>query len=81
MVKITVEVNGMMCGNCEKHVNKAIENAFKVKKVTSDHKANRTEIIADEPIDEGKLKAVIEDDGYQAGVISVEPYEKKGIFG
>ena len=28
MVKVTVNVEGMMCGHCEAHVNKAIQAAF-----------------------------------------------------
>ena len=32
MWKYTVEVNGMMCGMCEAHVNDAIRKAFPVKK-------------------------------------------------
>ena len=35
MWKYTVEVNGMMCGMCEAHVNDAIRKAFPVKKVNS----------------------------------------------
>jgi len=27
MVKVTVAVDGMMCGMCEKHMNEAIEKA------------------------------------------------------
>ena len=37
MIKTTVKVDGMMCGMCESHVNEAIRNAFKVKKVNSSH--------------------------------------------
>ena len=35
MWKYTVQVNGMMCGMCESHVNDAVRKAFPVKKVTS----------------------------------------------
>ena len=37
MLKIMVQVDGMMCGMCEAHVNDAICKAFPVKKVTSSH--------------------------------------------
>ena len=30
MVKVTVNVEGMMCGHCEAHVNEAIKKAFGV---------------------------------------------------
>ena len=35
MTKYTVEVDGMMCGMCEAHVNEAVRKAFAVKKVSS----------------------------------------------
>ena len=35
MWKYTVEVNGMMCGMCEAHVNDAVRKACPVKKVNS----------------------------------------------
>ena len=35
MLKITLGVDGMMCGMCESHVNDAVRKAFPVKKVTS----------------------------------------------
>ena len=35
MVKTIVGIDGMMCGMCESHMNDAIRNNFKVKKVNS----------------------------------------------
>ena len=32
MWKYTIQVNGMMCGMCESHVNDAVRKAFPVKK-------------------------------------------------
>ncbi len=37
MLKITLKIDGMMCGMCESHVGDAIRRAFPVKKVTSSH--------------------------------------------
>lgn len=37
MLKIMVQVDGMMCGMCEAHVNDASRKAFPVKKATSSH--------------------------------------------
>ena len=45
MTKTTLEVDGMMCGMCESHVNEAIRKALDVKKVSSSHSKGRTEII------------------------------------
>jgi copper chaperone CopZ len=81
MNKITVKIGGMMCGMCENHVNDAIRKAFSVKKVTSSHTKGETVILTDEPITEAQLRAAIEPTGYQALSVTVEPYEKKGLFG
>lgn len=41
MWKYTIQVNGMMCGMCESHVNDAVRKAFPVKKVTSSRSKKR----------------------------------------
>ena len=57
MQKITLKIDGMMCGMCEAHMNDAIRKAFNVEKVTSDHKKGVTEIIyKDGAVDESKLE-------------------------
>ena len=83
MVKITLNVEGMACQMCEVHINDTVRRDFKVKKVTSSHRKNITEIIAEEPINESALKAAIDATGYQVTGIKTEPYEKKGfsLFG
>lgn len=80
MQKITLEIDGMMCGMCESHINDAIRKAFSVKKVTSSHSKNRTEIVTVDEIDEDKLRAVIDATGYKVTAITKTPYEKKGFF-
>ena len=72
MVETTVEVTGMMCGNCERHVNNAVKGAFEVESVVSDHENNRTVIVSKNPLDEEKLRAVIAEEGYKAGKILVK---------
>ena len=81
MVKTTVEVIGMACGMCEAHVNDAIRDAFAIKKVSSSHTKNETEIISEEELDAEKIKSVITEQGYEVGAIKSEPYQKKGLFG
>ena len=81
MVKTTLKIDGMMCWMCESHVNEAIRRDFKVKKVTSSHAKKETEIISEDALNEEKLKAVIEETGYQLLSVTSEPYEKKGLFG
>ncbi len=39
-----VDIDGMMCGMCESHINDAVRNNFKVKKVSSSHGKGRTVI-------------------------------------
>lgn len=81
MTKITVKVDGMMCGMCESHVNDAIRKAFSVKKVTSSHSQGRTVILTENDIDEGALRLAIDATGYEVKEVSKEPYVKKGLFG
>ena len=80
MIKTTVKVDGMLCGMCESHVNEAIRNAFSVKKVTSSHAKNLTEIVSEEELDADKIRAVISETGYEVGDITSQPYKKKGLF-
>ncbi len=81
MLKITVQVDGMMCGMCESHVNDAVRKAFRVKKVTSSHSKGQTVILTENDIDEGTLRSAIGATGYEVKSVSKEPYEKKGLFG
>ena len=80
MTKYTLVVDGMMCGMCESHVNDAVRKAFPVKKVTSSHSRKQTVVVAEEPIDEARLRQVIDATGYTVQSVSCEPYEKKGLF-
>lgn len=80
MKKMTLTIDGMMCGMCENHVNDAIRAAFAVKKVSSSHAKGETEIIAPEEIPEEKLRAVLHQTGYEVVGYKVEDYKKKGLF-
>ena len=75
MIKTTLEVEGMMCGMCESHVNEAIRKALDVKKVSSSHSKGSTE----NPLDEEKVKEAVNATGYQVLSVKSEPYEKKGF--
>lgn len=82
MLKITMGIDGMMCGMCESHINDAIRREFKVKKVTSSHAKKQTVILTEKPLDEGKLRKVIDDTGYKVTSIETSEEEKKsGILG
>ncbi|MBQ1899168.1 MAG: heavy metal translocating P-type ATPase [Ruminococcus sp.] len=66
IMKTTVNVEGMMCPMCEKHVKEAIEKNFDVEAVTASHEAKKVEITSAQPIDYDKVAAVIAEAGYKA---------------
>ena len=81
MYKITLNIDGMMCGMCEAHINDTVRKFFKVKKVSSSHGKGICEIIAPEVISEEALHKAIDETGYTVTGYACEPYEKKGLFG
>lgn len=78
MFKITLKIDGMMCGMCESHINDVIRKNFAVKKVTSSHSKGKTEIIAEKTISEEDLRKAIGETGYTLVGMQTEAYEKKG---
>ncbi|MBS4908993.1 MAG: ribonuclease PH [Ruminococcus sp.] len=72
MVKVTVNVEGMMCGHCEAHVNKAIQAAFGAEDVVSSHESGTTVFTAPEKVDEAKVEEVIKEAGYEFKGITQE---------
>ena len=83
MIKTTLNIEGMMCAKCEKHMDEAIRNTFRVEKVRSSHSKNQTEILSDEPLEEELLKQTVDTAGYTLKGIRSETVEKKGfsLFG
>ncbi len=79
MTKTIVKIDGMMCANCESHVNEAVKKNFTVKSVKADRTKGQAEIISDAALDGEKMKEVITATGYDYGGMSSEPY-KKGLF-
>lgn len=77
MIKTTMKIDGMSCGMCEAHINDAVRSAFKVKKVESSHSKGITQIISEAPLNDERLRAVIEQTGYTVLQIDAETYEKK----
>ena len=78
MVKITAQVEGMHCGMCEAHVNGVVRRAFPVKKVSSSHARGETVIIAEQCIDDERLRKAIGDAGYKVTSIIHEACEERG---
>ena len=72
MVKITVNVEGMMCPHCEAHVNEAVKAAFQAEDVVSSHEKKTTVFTAPERVDEDKIREVIKNAGYEVTGITQE---------
>lgn len=80
MLQITVQIDGMMCGMCEAHVNDAIRRHFNVKKVQSSHKKGRTVILTENGIPSGRISEVISETGYKVLSVDEKEYVKKGLL-
>ena len=80
MYQITLNIDGMMCGMCESHINDAVRNAFSVKKVTSSHSKGQTVILSETEIPETDLRPVIAKTVYELTGYTCAPYETKGLF-
>ena len=80
MTKITLKIEGMMCGMCEAHMNDAAREVLGVSKISSSHLKKETVITADEDISDEQLRAAVEKAGYELVEISRETIEKKGFF-
>ena len=80
MIKTTLEIDGMMCGMCESHINDCLRRNFNVKKVSSSHAKGETVILSEQELDIDALKAAIAETGYTVKGAQSHPYEKKGMF-
>ena len=82
MEKVTVNIEGMMCGMCEAHIQEAIRAAFPgAKKVKASRAHKEATFIIEGGFDGAKLKKAVEDTGYTCVSVSAEPYKKRGLFG
>ena len=61
----TVNVGGMMCENCERHVKKALEGIEGIAEAAPDYTTGRVVVRHAGPLDEGKIKTAIEDADYE----------------
>lgn len=75
-----IEIKGMRCGMCESHINNVIRKNFNVKSVKSSHIKNETVIISKEPLDEAKIKEVVDSTGYIFVNIKSEEREHQSFF-
>jgi len=82
MNRITVKIDGMMCGMCEAHISDTIRKAFPdAKKVAASRRRGKATFLSEQAIDEERLKKAIADTGYTFVSAFSEPYKKHGLFG
>ena len=73
MSKITVKIDGMMCGMCDAHICDTIRKVFPAaKKVKASRRRGAARFLLDGAFDEERLKKAIADTGYTVGAIAVE---------
>ena len=61
----TIKVEGMMCGNCEKHVKNALEALEGVTSAEVSRTSGQAVLTLSQAVDETVLKKAVEDAGYQ----------------
>ena len=82
MNKITVKIDGMMCGMCEAHICDMLRNTFpEAKKVSASRKNGEATFLYEKTVDENLLKKAVNDTGYTFVSVSAEEYKKRGLFG
>ena len=78
MNKYVLNIDGMMCGMCEAHINDVIRKSIpEAKKVNSSFKKNESSFIVEGSVDIDKLKEDIRNIGYEMKDYTVEEYKKK----
>ena len=60
----TLKVEGMMCGNCEKHVRKALEAIDGVESAAASHEAGTAVVNLSKDVADDVLKAAVEAEEY-----------------
>ncbi len=65
----TIEVSGMMCENCERHVREALEAIDGVTSAEADRSKKCAVVTLDKEVDENAMKNAIESAGFEVGAI------------
>lgn len=65
MLTMKIKVDGMMCAHCASHVEKALKELKGVKKAEVGLKEGTATIESKAPLEEGAIKAAIEEAGYK----------------
>ncbi len=78
MNKVTLTIDGMMCGMCEAHVCDALRKTCDPSaKVTASHVTGQAEVILEGQPDVARMKVALKELGYKVLNLQVEPYQKK----
>lgn len=77
LMQTRAEVEGMMCGMCEAHVNDAVRKAIPVKKISSSHTKGETLILTEGQPDLELIRKAIDNTGYTVRNIESHPYFDK----
>lgn len=81
MNKITVKIEGMVCGMCEAHLCDALRKAFPAaKKVAASRRKGEATFLSENAVDGEALKRAINDTGYTFVSVTMEPYQKHDLF-
>ena len=82
MNKITIGIDGMMCGMCEAHICDTIRRAVpSARKVSASRTKKQASFLTEEEVDTAQLQAAIDATGYTCLGIETAPYEKRRLFG
>ena len=72
MYKVTVKIDGMMCGMCEAHICDTLRKTFpEAKKIKASRKRGEATFVSEDAVDEEKLKKCVSDTGYTPVSVSV----------
>ena len=72
-MKVTMKIDGMMCGMCEAHINDVVRKTVPgAKKVKSRHSKGLCTFLTEEEPDEKALRDAIAETGYRVLSMDVE---------
>ena len=81
MYRVLMNIDGMMCGMCEAHINDVIRRNIKdARKVSSSRKKGEASFICENVPDSQLLEKIIRQAGYELKDMSIETYEKRCFF-
>ncbi len=80
MEKIEINVEGMMCSNCEKHVAEALSKVPGVKSASADREKKAAFVEAEDGVGDDLLKAAVEEAGYKPGDVARAKEKSRCFF-